>query len=60
MRKVTCILCDTEVLLDEHTLLAKQLRNHPIKTFMCDECKSRVDTPKQKKATFSKHYDLNQ
>ncbi|MGV3243684.1 DUF2197 domain-containing protein [Staphylococcus sp. 11261D007BR] len=48
MRKVTCILCDTEVLLDENTLLAKRLKNNPIKTFMCDECKSRVDSPKQR------------
>ncbi|AVP36780.1 DUF2197 domain-containing protein [Staphylococcus felis] len=52
MRKVTCILCNTEVLLDENTLLAKQLKNNPIKTFMCDECKSRVDTPKQLKRPF--------
>ncbi|EJD5693614.1 DUF2197 domain-containing protein [Staphylococcus pseudintermedius] len=47
MRKVTCIICDTEVLLDENTRLAKRLKNNPIKTFMCDECKSRLDTPKQ-------------
>lgn len=32
MRKVTCILCNIEVLLDENTLLAKQLKNNPIKT----------------------------
>lgn len=48
MRKVTCIICDTEVLLDEKTRLAKRLKNNPIKTFMCDECKSRLDTPKQR------------
>ncbi|TYK42199.1 DUF2197 domain-containing protein, partial [Staphylococcus pseudintermedius] len=34
MRKVTCIICDTEVLLDENTRLAKRLKNNPIKTFM--------------------------
>ena len=49
MRKVTCIICDTEVYIDERTLEAKRLRNDPIHTFMCDECKSRLDTPKQSK-----------
>ncbi|MCS4486725.1 YlaI family protein [Staphylococcus americanisciuri] len=48
MRKVTCIICDTDVMLDENTLLAKQLQNNPIRTFMCDECKSRLDTPRQR------------
>lgn len=48
MRKVTCIICDTEVLLDEDTLIAKRLKNNPIQTFMCDECKSRLDTPKHR------------
>ncbi|WP_086429612.1 DUF2197 domain-containing protein [Staphylococcus cornubiensis] len=51
MRKVTCMICDTEVLLDEKTRLAKRLKNNPIKTFMCDECKSRLDTPKQRPYT---------
>ncbi|UXR78977.1 MULTISPECIES: YlaI family protein [unclassified Staphylococcus] len=50
MRKVTCVICDTEVLLDENTLLSKRLKNNPIRTFMCDECKSRLDTPRQRPA----------
>lgn len=48
MRKEKCIICDTEVLLDENTVIAKRLKNNPIQTFMCDECKSRLDTPKQR------------
>ncbi|WP_341776283.1 DUF2197 domain-containing protein [Staphylococcus hyicus] len=48
MRKEKCIICDTEVLLDENTLIAKRLKNNPIQTFMCDECKSRLDTPKHR------------
>ena len=24
------------------------VRNNPIRTFMCDDCKSRLDTPKQR------------
>ena len=48
MRKEKCIICDTEVLLDENTVIAKRLKNNPIQSFMCDECKSRLDTPKQR------------
>ena len=49
MREVQCIICDTKVLIDENTVEAKRLRNNPIRTFMCDDCKSRLDTPKQRK-----------
>ncbi|MHD0398060.1 DUF2197 domain-containing protein [Staphylococcus simulans] len=48
MIKVQCMICDTEVLMDENTLEAKQLRNHPMRTFMCEDCKSRLDVPKQR------------
>ncbi|PHK50597.1 DUF2197 domain-containing protein [Staphylococcus edaphicus] len=55
MKKVQCIICDTEVFIDQNTLEAKRLRNDPMHTFMCDECKSRLDTPKQRRqdATFN-------
>ncbi|MGJ5712223.1 DUF2197 domain-containing protein [Staphylococcus auricularis] len=49
MEKVQCVICDTEVYIDENTLEAKRLRNDPMHTFMCDECKSRLDKPKQRK-----------
>ncbi|WP_210129457.1 DUF2197 domain-containing protein [Staphylococcus sp. GDX8P66P] len=49
MIKVQCIICDTEVFIDQNTLEAKRLRNDPMHTFICDECKSRLDTPKQRK-----------
>jgi len=48
MKKVQCIICDTEVFIDQNTLEAKRLRNDPMHTFMCDKCKSRLDTPKQR------------
>ena len=48
MRDVQCIICDTKVLIDERTVEAKRLRNNPIKTFMCSDCKSRLDTPRQR------------
>ena len=49
MLEVQCIICDTKVFIDENTVEAKRLRNNPIRTFMCDDCKSRLDTPKQRK-----------
>lgn len=49
MMTVQCIICDTKVLIDKNTLEAKRLRNDPMHTFMCDECKSRLDSPKQRK-----------
>ncbi|HCG76171.1 YlaI family protein [Staphylococcus caprae] len=48
MLEVQCIICETKVFIDENTLEAKRLRNNPIRTFMCDDCKSRLDTPKQR------------
>ncbi|MCD8914498.1 MULTISPECIES: DUF2197 domain-containing protein [Staphylococcus] len=59
MRKVQCILCDTEVLIDENTLEAKQLKNHPMRTFMCEECKSRLDVPKQRNNYYKSQNNFN-
>lgn len=56
MRKEKCIICDTEVLLDENTLIAKRLKNNPLQTFMCDECKSRLDTPKHRTTQSHVHH----
>lgn len=55
MDKVHCIVCDTEVLIDENTLEAKQLRNNPIRTFMCADCKSRLDVPRQRHNYYETH-----
>ena len=49
MLEVQCIICDTKVFIDENTVEAKRLRNNPIRTFMCYDCKSHLDTPKQRK-----------
>lgn len=56
MVPVKCIICDTTVHIDENTVGAKRLRNNPIRTFMCDDCKSRLDTPKQPQP-FATHID---
>ncbi|HEI7415654.1 TPA: DUF2197 domain-containing protein [Staphylococcus aureus] len=41
MRQVQCIICDAKVFIDERTTESKRLKNNPIRTFMCDDCKSR-------------------
>lgn len=41
--KVTCMLCDQEQYLDPNSFLAKQLQNHPLKTYLCEECKTRIE-----------------
>ncbi|HBG3134372.1 TPA: YlaI family protein [Staphylococcus aureus] len=56
MRQVQCIICDAKVFIDERTTESKRLKNNPIRTFMCDDCKSRLDTPKQR----AQHYPLDQ
>ena len=50
MREVQCIICDRKVFIDE-AVEAKRLQNNPIRTFMCDDYKSRLDKPKQRPYT---------
>lgn len=40
--KVICMLCDKEEYLDATSFLAKQYQNHPLKTYLCEECKTRI------------------
>ena len=40
--RVKCVICDTIHNLEDDLPLAKKLRNRPIHTFMCEECKTRV------------------
>ncbi|MFT8871468.1 MAG: YlaI family protein [Sporolactobacillus sp.] len=40
--KKPCVLCGKTVEIDDQSPLAKQLRNRPIHTFMCDDCKKRI------------------
>lgn len=60
MREVQCIICDRKVFIDENALEAKRLLNNPIKTFMCDECKSRLDSPKQRPNNDTKYHHYAQ
>ncbi|MFC4617211.1 YlaI family protein [Camelliibacillus cellulosilyticus] len=37
-----CALCETVENLDDNSSLAKRLRNRPIHTFLCDQCRERI------------------
>lgn len=42
--RVQCVICDFINNLDDNSPLAKKLRNRPIHTYMCDECRERITT----------------
>ncbi|MFA9557311.1 YlaI family protein [Evansella sp. AB-rgal1] len=41
--RVKCVLCDTIENINDHSPLAKKLRNRPIHTYMCDTCSARIE-----------------
>jgi len=50
--KVTCILCDTEKELEDKSVMAKQLINHPIKVYLCTTCHTKIkDKTEQTKSS---------
>lgn len=40
--KIVCTLCDKETEMDSNSLLAKRLVNHPLKTYLCPSCTTRI------------------
>ncbi|WP_239256446.1 YlaI family protein [Listeria ilorinensis] len=40
--KATCILCDQVDELDDRKFKTKQLRNKPIRMYLCDDCNHRI------------------
>lgn len=40
--RVKCMLCDKKEMLDDENPIAKKLRNRPIHTYICLECKERI------------------
>ncbi len=40
--KVKCVICDKIEEIDDHSHLAKKLRNRPIHTYLCQECHDRI------------------
>lgn len=41
--KVQCVICDQQSEIDDHSPLAKKLRNRPIHTYMCERCHKRIE-----------------
>ncbi|WP_251549006.1 YlaI family protein [Neobacillus muris] len=40
--RVKCVLCDKIETINDESLIAKRLRNRPIHTYMCNECRERI------------------
>ncbi|RBW69413.1 YlaI family protein [Bacillus taeanensis] len=40
--RVKCVICDKIEKIDDESLIAKKLRNRPIHTYMCEDCKQRI------------------
>ncbi|OLN21158.1 hypothetical protein BTO30_16400 [Domibacillus antri] len=40
--RVKCIICDKIETIEDSLPAAKKLRNRPIHTYMCDECRIRI------------------
>lgn len=40
--RVQCVICDNVIDLDDNLPEAKKLRNRPIHTFMCIDCRERI------------------
>lgn len=55
--KVQCVLCDKIETLDDNGLEAKNLRNHPIHTYMCKECDDRI-TKRTEERFSNKEYKI--
>ncbi|MDR7236142.1 YlaI family protein [Neobacillus drentensis] len=40
--RVKCVICDKIEAIEDESFEAKRLRNRPIHTYMCKECKTRI------------------
>lgn len=40
--KVKCILCDSKLEIDDQSIEAKKIRNHPLYLYTCPTCSNRV------------------
>jgi len=52
--KVKCVLCDKIETIDDESLKAKQLRNRPIHTYMCNTCYNRITEKTNKRLSTGK------
>lgn len=54
--RVKCVICDSVNNLEDDSPLAKKLRNRPIHTFMCDECRERITKKTEARIATGKFY----
>ena len=47
--KARCILCEQIDILDDNSIEAKKLKNHPISTYMCTNCSAKITIQTQKR-----------
>lgn len=47
--KVQCVLCNKTEIKDENTFIVKRLRNHPLSTYMCSTCSTRIEENTKKR-----------
>ncbi|HEY2421805.1 MAG TPA: YlaI family protein [Neobacillus sp.] len=40
--RVKCVICDKIESIEDESLTAKRLRNRPIHTYMCKNCRTRI------------------
>lgn len=56
--KVKCVLCEKINVLEDESLTAKRLRNHPIHTYLCPDCEQRIaDKTADRLATGKFHWN---
>jgi uncharacterized protein YlaI len=42
LMRVKCVICDKIESIEDESFEAKRLRNRPIHTYMCNDCRSRI------------------
>ncbi|MCF6093552.1 YlaI family protein [Microaerobacter geothermalis] len=41
--RAQCVLCDKIVHIENESLLAKRLKNHPLLTYLCSPCTEKIN-----------------
>ncbi|MNT74710.1 hypothetical protein D3C72_2135530 [compost metagenome] len=54
--RVKCVICDKIESIDDYSPQAKKLRNRPIHTYMCPECRSRITEKTSKRVETGKFF----
>ncbi|WP_025026253.1 YlaI family protein [Caldalkalibacillus mannanilyticus] len=47
--RVKCVLCNKIQEIDRDSVKGKRLRNHPLVTYMCEECNDRIRDKTEKR-----------